>query len=199
VTASQLATAAAAFVGTTVDDLIILAVLFMVRRGTGSPSARVIIGGQYAGTVVILAVALATAAGLRSVPDQWVGLLGLVPIGFGAWGLWRLRGNGTDSRAPLASTFTRIATITFANGADTISVFAPLFRTLRTGGPLLATALFLALTGVWCVAGVVLGNNLAAVTALGRVTQWVAPIVFIAVGVFILIATGTVAAVGQAL
>lgn len=198
-TPSQLSTAVAAFVGTTVDDLVILAVLFMVRRGTGSPRARAIIGGQYAGTVAILAVALATAAGLRSVPDRWVGLLGLIPIGFGVWGLWRLRCNGTESQAPLASTFTSIATITFANGADTISVFAPLFRTLRTGGSLLGAALFLALTAVWCAAGAVLGNHLAAVTALGRVTQWVVPIVFIAVGVFILIATGTVAAIGHAL
>lgn len=198
-TGSQLATAAAAFAGTTVDDLILLAVLFMVRRGTGSPGARVIIGGQYAGTVAILVIALATAAGLRSVPDQWVGLIGLVPVGFGAWGLWRLRGNGTQSPSPLASTFTRVAVITFANGADSISVFAPLFRTVGTGGSLLAAALFLALTAVWCAAGAVLGNNLAALTALGRVTQWLVPLVFIAIGVFILVTMGAVAAVGQAL
>jgi cadmium resistance protein CadD (predicted permease) len=113
----------------------------------------VIIVGQYAGFAAILAIALAAAAGLRIVPDRWVGLLGLVPVSFGLWELWRLRGTGETSRPPLASTVTRIATITFANGADNISVFTPLFRTLHAGGSLLAAALFLALIALWCAAG----------------------------------------------
>jgi cadmium resistance protein CadD (predicted permease) len=197
VTASQLATAVAAFAGTTVDDLVILAVLFMARRTAGSPSARVIITGQYAGTAAILAIALIAAAGLRIVPDQWAGLLGLVPIGFGAWGLWRLRGTGETSRPPLASTVTRIATITFANGADTISVFTPLFRTLHTAGSLLAAALFLALTALWCAVGALLGSHRAVIATLGRITHWLVPAVFIAVGLLILITSGTLTAINQ--
>ncbi|MGH3252122.1 MAG: cadmium resistance transporter [Trebonia sp.] len=198
-TASQLATAVAAFVGTTVDDLVILAALFVLRRTAGSPSARVIIAGQYAGTAAILAVALAAAAGLRIVPEWWVGLLGLVPIGFGAWGLWRLRGTSEDFRPPLASTATRIATITFANGADTISVFTPLFRTLHTAGSLLVAALFLALTAAWCAAGALLGSHKAVTAVLGRITHWLVPAVFIAVGLLILITSGTLTAINQAL
>jgi cadmium resistance protein CadD (predicted permease) len=199
VTASQLAAAVAAFAGTTVDDLVLLAALFMVRRTTGSPRALVIIAGQYAGTAAILAIALAAAAGLRIVPDQWVGLLGLVPIAVGAWGLWRLRGTSGTSRPPLASTLTGIATVTFANGADTISVFTPLFRTIHTAGSLLAAALFLALTAVWCAVGALLGSRLAAVASLGRITQWLVPAVFIAAGLLILITGGTLTAIGQAL
>jgi cadmium resistance protein CadD (predicted permease) len=195
VTASQLATAVVAFAGTTVDDLIILAALFMVRRTAGSPHARVIIAGQYAGSAAILAIALAAAAGLQIVPDRWVGLLGLVPIGFGAWGLWRLRGTDETSRPPLASTVTGIATITFANGADTISVFTPLFRTLHAAGSLLAAALFLALIALWCATGALLGSHRAVVAALGRITHWLVPTVFIAVGLLILITSGTLTAI----
>jgi cadmium resistance protein CadD (predicted permease) len=199
VTASLLATAAVAFAGTTIDDLVILAALFVVRRTAGSPSARVIIAGQYAGTVAILAVALAAAEGLQVVPERWVGLLGLIPIGFGAWGLWRLRGTDEDSRSPLASTVTRIAILTFANGADTLSVFTPLFRTLHTGGSLLAALLFLALTAVWCAAGALLGSHRAVVAALGRIAPWLVPSVFIAVGLLILVTTGTVTAISRVL
>jgi cadmium resistance protein CadD (predicted permease) len=199
VTASLLATAVVAFAGTTIDDLVILAALFMARRTTGSPGAWVIIAGQYAGTAAILAVALAAAAGLQVVPERWVGLLGLVPIGFGAWGLWRLRGTSEDSRPPLASTATRIATVTFANGADTISVFTPLFRTLHTAGSLLVTALFLALTALWCTAGALLGSHKAVIAALGRTTHWLVPAVFIAVGLLILTTSGTLTAISQAL
>jgi cadmium resistance protein CadD (predicted permease) len=199
VTASLLATAMAAFAGTTVDDLLILAALFLSRRTSGSPRAIAIIGGQYAGFAAILGVALLAATGLRIVPDRWVGLLGLVPIGFGVWGLWRLRGSDAESRPVLASTGTRIAAITFANGADNISVFTPLFRRLHPAGALLATALFLALVGIWCGIGALLASHRAAVPTLGRVSHWLVPAVFIAVGVLILITSGTLAAIRQSL
>lgn len=195
----MLAAAALAFAGTTIDDLVILTALFMARRTGGIPPARVIIAGQYAGFAAILAIALAAAAGLQIVPDRWVGLLGLVPIGFGLWELWRLRGTGETPRPPLASTTTRIATITFANGADNISVFTPLFRTLHAAGSLLATALFLALIALWCAAGALLGSRAAVVATLGRITHWLVPTVFITVGVLILITSGTLTAIRQTL
>lgn len=194
-TASLLATAVVAFVGTTIDDVIILTALFVARSQGGLPRARSIIIGQYSGFAALLAVSLLTAAGLRILPDRWVGLLGLVPIGFGVWGLWRLRGTDEDSRPPLASTAVRIAAITFANGADNISVFTPLFRTLGTSGALLVTDLFLVLVGVWCAAAALLGTHKALVATLGRISHWLVPTVFIAVGVLILITTGTIGAV----
>jgi cadmium resistance protein CadD (predicted permease) len=184
---SLFVTAVIAFVGTTIDDVIILTALFVTCRATGRPRARAIVAGQYLGFAAILAVALLAATGLRLVPDRWVGLLGLVPIGFGVWGLWRLRGGDQDVRPALASTAFRIATITFANGADNISVFTPLFRGLRPAAALLATALFLVLIGVWCGIGAVLGGHRAVVAGLGRVSHWLVPAVFIAVGVLILL------------
>jgi cadmium resistance protein CadD (predicted permease) len=199
VAVSLLATAVVAFAGTTIDDVIILTALFMSRRTTGRPRAVLIVAGQYAGFAVTLALALAAAAGLRIVPDRWVGLLGLVPIGFGVWELWGLRGRDDDSRPPPASTLGRIAAITFANGADNIAVFTPLFRTLHATRTLLVTALFLALTGVWCVIGALLGGHRAVVVMLGQVAHWLVPVVFIAVGVLILVTTGTLTAIGALL
>lgn len=197
-TASLLATAAVAFAGTTIDDLVILAALFVARRVDRRPAAWVIVTGQYAGFVPLLAIALLAATGLRIVPDRWVGLLGLVPIGFGVWGLWRLRGNDPTTRPPLAGTVPRIAAITFANGADNISVFTPLFRTLHTTGSLLATALFLVLIAVWCAAAALLGSHHRVVATLGRTSHWLVPTVFVAVGLSILITTGTLTAIGHA-
>jgi cadmium resistance protein CadD (predicted permease) len=194
-----LATAMLAFAGTTIDDLVILAALFIARSTNGRPGAWEIVVGQYAGFVTILAVALVAATGLQIVPDRWVGLLGLVPIGFGVWGLRRWRGTDVTSAPPLAATITQIATITFANGADNISVFTPLFRSLDTAGSLLATALFLALIAVWCAAGALLGSRRALVAVLGRYTHWLVPTVFIAVGLLILITSGTLTAIRQSL
>ena len=186
-TVSLLATAVLAFAGSTVDDVIILTTLFMARRTEGRPRAWTIIAGAYAGFGAIIVVALLAATGLRAVPGRWAGLLGLVPIAFGVWGLWRLRGRHEDSRPPLASSAPRIAAITFANGADSISVFTPLFRTLHTAGSLLATVLFLILVGVWCALGAILGSHRATAATLGRISHWLVPLAFIAVGTLILI------------
>lgn len=198
-TPSLLPTAAVAFVGTTIDDLIILAALFMARRASGRPGAATIIAGQYVGFTAILGTALLAATGLRILPDRWVGLLGLVPIGFGVWGLWRLRGSEENARPPLASTATRIAMITFANGADNISVFTPLFRSLHPTGSLLITALFLALIALWCALGALLGSHGAVVAAVGRISHWLVPVTFLAVGALVLVTSATPAAIREML
>ena len=65
----MLATAVVAFLGTTIDDVIILTALFVSRRGSGLPRARSIVGGQYLGFAAILLASLLAAAGLQIVPD----------------------------------------------------------------------------------------------------------------------------------
>jgi cadmium resistance protein CadD (predicted permease) len=158
-----------------------------------------IVGGQYMGFIAILALSLAAATGLQVVPDHWVGLLDLVPIGLGAWGLLHLRGSSQEERRPLAVTGVRIATVTFANGADNISVFTPLFRSMQPAGALICSGLFLALIGAWCAAGALLGGHKRVVATLGRVTHWLVPVVFIAVGGLILMTSGVAVAVIRAL
>jgi cadmium resistance protein CadD (predicted permease) len=67
------------------------------------------------------------------------------------------------------------------------------FRSLHTAGSLLAIALFLALVGVWCVIGALLGSHRAVVARLRRISHWLVPVVFIAVGALILATSGTLA------
>jgi len=198
VTTSLLVTAVVAFIGTTVDDVIILTALFVAHRKGNGPRPVAIVAGQYLGFAVILGAALLAAAGLQIVPDRWVGLLGLIPIGFGLWGLRHARLSGA-ARPPLAATTGRIAALTVANGADNISVFTPLFRSLHLTGSLLVTGLFLVLVGVWCAAGALLGTHRLVVAALGRISHWLVPLVFIGIGVLILVTSGTIGAVRDAL
>jgi len=156
---SLLVAALVAFAATTIDDLIIVTALFTASRASGWPRPVTIIAGQYIGFGAIIGVSLAAAAGLRVVPDRWVGLLGFVPIAFGICGLWRLRCSDENSRPPLASTATGIAAITFANGADNIGVFTPLFRSLHPTGAVLTALGFLALVGAWCALGATLQSG----------------------------------------
>jgi len=197
-TVAQLVTAVIAFVGTAIDDLVVLAALFLSRRISGRPLGWVIVAGQYAGYTAILALALGAAAGLRIVPERWIWLLGLVPIGFGVRGLWRLRGADQTARQPLACSVSGIAAIALANGADNISVFTPLFRSLHTTGSVLAAALFLAMIGLWCGIGAALGANRAAAATAGRIAHWLVPLVFVGVGLLIVVDGGTLMAVRHA-
>ncbi|HWC81495.1 MAG TPA: cadmium resistance transporter [Pseudonocardiaceae bacterium] len=198
-TVSLLAAALVAFLGTTVDDVIVVTTLFMDRRVTGRPAVRTIVAGQYVGFGAVLVLALLAATGLQIVPVRWAGLLGLVPIGLGIWGLWRLGRNQGEGRAALATTVSGIAAITFADGADNIGVFTPLFRTMSMSGSVLTTVLFLVLTGVLCAVGATLGGHRTVVALLGRVASWLVPVVFIAVGAMILVSSGILATIWPAL
>ncbi|MCX4094550.1 cadmium resistance transporter [Nocardia sp. alder85J] len=172
-TVSLLVAAFVAFIATTVDDLIIVTALFTTSRATRKPRPATIITGQYIGFTAIVGISLAAAAGLHTVPDRWVGLLGFVPIGFGLWGLWRLRRTDKDSRPALASTATSIAAVTFANGADNIGVFTPLVRSLPVLGAIGTALGFLVLVGVWCGLGALLAlTGPWSQPWVGSVTGW---------------------------
>jgi cadmium resistance protein CadD (predicted permease) len=198
VTVSLLVAALVAFAATTIDDLIIVTALFTAGRTIGWPRPVTIIASQYIGFGAIVGVSLAAAAGLRVIPDRWVGLLGFVPIAYGIWGLARLWRSDENSRPALASTITGIAAVTFANGADNIGVFTPLFRSLRPTGAIVTAIAFLALVGVWCALGALLGTHRAVVATLGRISHWLVPMVFIVIGVVILITTGAATLIADA-
>jgi len=175
------------FAGTNVDDLVVLTALFLAARTHGTPRPWQIVAGQYLGFLTLVAVSAGAAAGLVIVPDRWVGLLGLIPLVLGVRGLWRARTHDGDNAAPLASGLLGVASVTIANGADNISIYTPLFRTLGVGATLLTTAVFVALLALWCAAGAWLGSHKRVIDTLRKVGHLLVPIVFIAIGAWILI------------
>jgi cadmium resistance protein CadD (predicted permease) len=69
-------------------------------------------------------ISVIAALGLTIVPDEWVGFLGLIPLGIGIWTLIRgLRRNGDDDDddSKITAVGLGVAGITIANGADNIS------------------------------------------------------------------------------
>lgn len=192
-TSSLLMAAYIAFGATAVDDLIIVTILFTSSRATGRPRPTTIVLGQHAGFAIIVGTSLAAAAGMQSISDRWVGLLGLIPIALGTRGLWRLRlrnGETTAAQPPIASSVAGIAAITLANGSDNIGVFTPLFRNLPPTTALLTAAGFMASAGALCALGALLGSHRGTVAILRKVDHWLVPAVFIAIGVLIMASTG---------
>ncbi|WP_329088470.1 MULTISPECIES: cadmium resistance transporter [unclassified Streptosporangium] len=181
-------TAAAVFAGTNVDDIIILTVLFLASKAGGVPRPWQIVTGQYAGIAALVAVSVAAALGLAVVPDRWVGLLGLVPFGMGVWGLvkaGRARRGGDDEAPRIASGVLSIAGVTIANGADNISVYTPLFRTIGPASSAVTVAVFAVLVAVWCVAASWLGSHEKVIALVERTGAWLVPVVFMVIGAVI--------------
>ena len=190
-------TAAAAFAATNIDDLIVLSLLF-ARRDQHFHS-RQIIAGQYLGFTVLVAVSLAVSAGLLALPDKLVGVLGLIPLALGVRGLCRARRADRGAQQPQADkaaiSTTGVASITIANGADNIAVYAPLFASIGFGGFAATLIVFAVLAAVWCGAGFLIGSRPAIIRGVRWAGDFAIPVVLIALGIFIIAKSGLLGAI----
>lgn len=192
---STIAAAAGMFAATNIDDIVVLTVLFLAST-RGGPRPWQIVLGQYLGFSTLVAISVVAALGLTIVPDQWVGFLGMIPLVIGVIGLVRGLRNGRDDdeaeSALKAVGLLGVAGITIANGADNISIYTPVFRTISPTDTAITIAVFLVLVAVWCLLGRAIGTNRRITEMLERIEHWLVPAVFIGLGLFILIESGVV-------
>jgi cadmium resistance transport/sequestration family protein len=189
------AAAVGVFAGTNVDDIVVLIVLFLSSRASGEPRRWQIWAGQYVGIGALVMVSAVAALGLAIVPKQWVGLLGLVPFGLGLRGLItaiRDRSEGEQLSAVVATGFGSVAGVTIANGADNISAYTPMFRTIGVGASVTTVVVFAVMVAVWCVAGSWLGSHKRVVALVGRYGRWLVPIVYMTIGVLVVTRSGVI-------
>jgi cadmium resistance protein CadD (predicted permease) len=187
-TVAVLCAAAAAFAVTNVDAFVVLTLLFAASRSTGVPRPAQILAGQCLGFAAWVGTSVLAAAGLRLVPDRWVGLLGLVPIALGLHGL--LRAHHRDPNYVPATGTLSVAGLSAANGVDNVTVYVLLFAGEPTGSELLTIGTFFVLLLGWCVAAAVIGRRKKVAALVGAVGHWVIPTVFIGVGVWVLVKSG---------
>ncbi|PPF16917.1 cadmium resistance transporter [Rathayibacter sp. AY1A7] len=187
------------FAATNIDDIVVLTVLFLASARGSLPGWRVV-AGQYLGFATLVAISVVAAAGLTIIPDEWVGLLGLIPLAIGLYGLIRTlrrRGDDDDDDDDDESSISAVgllgvAGITIANGADNISLYTPVFRTSPIPDTVVTIIVFFLLVAVWCLVARVVGTNKTVTELLERVEHWLVPAVFIGLGLFILIESGVV-------
>ncbi len=184
-----IATAAGIFVGTNLDDIVVLTVLFLSGRSTGRPTPVQVWIGQYLGIGALVALSVVGALGLTLVPDRWVGLLGFIPFVLGARGLIAAIRAPTDvdRHAPVASGLLPVFGVTIANGADNLSVYTPMFRTIGLAAGLVSVMVFAVGVALWCLAGTWLGGHPQVIEVVRRWGHWIVPVVFVAIGTVIVI------------
>jgi cadmium resistance transport/sequestration family protein len=190
-----LVAAVVVFAATNVDDMVVLTVLYLSSRATGKPAEWQIWVGQYAGIAALVAASAVAALGLKIVPERWVGLLGLVPLGLGVRSLITvLREGGARDLAPpaVATGMISVAGVTIANGGDNVSTYTPLFHTIGLTDSLITAGVFGTMTSIWCMTARWLTSHKRATAAIEQFGHWIVPAVFILIGTLILIKSGVI-------
>jgi len=181
-----------AFVATSLDNLLILIVLIGVTQRRAP-----LVASMLASTLTVM---LACVSGVLIggwLPPTLLGGLGLIPVGLGAYVLWR--GQRTEVVEPGLSArgqsgwqlFGTSYLLLLGNSGDSLAVFLPL---VAESVPAVLPAGFLvwaSATVIWVVLALLLSGNRRLARALERRGNRILPWLMIAVGVYILFNTAT--------
>lgn len=183
--------AVGAFIGTNIDDFVMLLLVVMALPRDGAQVYR-LFAGQYIGFGALLVISEAGAMALSRVPAHWLGLLALVPLSLGIRGFVRARRAPPATRVPdRLGSVAAIATLTVANGADNVSVYVPFLRQLSLTGTAAAMLVFLLMLGGTCGAAYLIGRYAQfLIPRFIQAGRWLTPAVFVAIGVALLIRMG---------
>jgi cadmium resistance protein CadD (predicted permease) len=175
------------FVGTALDNLLLLTVL-----RTSGTAGRDIVAGFIAGSLVVLALC-ATGTGLSAVlPAQYLGYLGIIPVGFGVAGLaGSLRSAATDSPPAAGSGVLGIASLQVASSFDSIAAFLPLFADTERPYGFVIAAGFAVMTLLWLLLASTLARLPGITSSIQPFERYARPIVLILVGLYVLANTRT--------
>jgi cadmium resistance protein CadD (predicted permease) len=193
---TSVATAGALFVGTNIDDIVVLAVLNVSSRSAGIPKAWQIWTGQGVGIAVLVGVSLLAALGLTLLPDNRIWLLGLVPLGLGLYKLGvavRPPASGAQPSIAVATGVMGVTAMTIANGGDNIAAYTAVFRTSSGGDIAVMLGVFGVGVVLWCAAGSWLVSHRRIAQVIQRWGHWIVPGIFIAIGVHIFYKAGVFA------
>jgi cadmium resistance protein CadD (predicted permease) len=186
---AQLGEAAALFIGTNIDDLVILSLLSAASVAGGRPRRWEIWAGQYLGLTIVTGVAVAAGRGLSLIPEQWLWLLALVPLGLGVVTLIaaiRSLRRGERPEPPSAGGVPGVAGLTIAGGGENLAAYTPFFATAAAGQIAVTAVVFAVGVAVWCLAGGLLAKHGAVTAAIARYGHWILPAVYILIGLYVL-------------
>lgn len=201
--------AVAAFAATNLDDIVLLTVYF-AQTDTTFRKWHVVLG-QYLGFMAILFVSAFGLLGALIIPETWIGLLGFLPLSMGVRRLLRTPEPASETKeivipearqtsrlATFFSPFTfSVASLTFANGADNISIYIPLFAATDISRVGITIIVFGVLIAVWCYLGYRFSRLPALAYVVKRYEHVLVPILLIALGIYIILESNTLSLLEQ--
>jgi len=176
------------FIVTNIDDIFVLMLLFSQASSQAKASngrtvkgnriyPKDIVIGQYLGFALLVLISLLATFGVTLIPDQWVGLLGLIPIYLGV--KLFIKGEDEDEGAILSS-------LNKFNKFYLSGIYIPFFSTLNNNQLVITVVTFFIMVAVWCLIGYRLARFRYVSETLEKYGRWVIPIVFIGLGFYIM-------------
>ena len=174
-----------AYISTNIDDIFVIMILL---ASAGAAKGR-LIAGHFLGVGLITLISMLGAFGLQNLPLKYVGLLGFVPIALGIKAWFHRDGEETEAKG---TGVLSMAMITLGNGADNVGVYIPLFTGFSAGERMAAVIIFAGMTALWLWLANALAEFPKIKAAIEKYKSVAIPLIFIALGVFILLDSGLV-------
>lgn len=188
--------AAAVFLSTSIDYLVILIVLYSQKRDRRRAGS--ILAGQYLGLSVLILISLIAAFALHLIPEDWiVGFLGLIPLALGIRAAVHPEGGEEAGEALSSSQKYRslavsVAALTLASGGDNLGIYIPYFTTLRPFEIGLVVLIFAVMTLLLNFVSVKIARLKKVGETIEKYQRVLVPVVFIALGIYIMAENGTI-------
>ncbi len=187
--------AAGAFIGTNLDNLVLLVALH--TRYQDHPA--IVSAGYITAMVLILGICLLIGEIGELVPLAYLGLLGIIPITTGCLALVRLfdkssqqeTGTSVVTGAMAGTVFSTLLTTQLSNSSDTILTFSVIFAESTDFFDLEIIPVFLTMVGGFAWLARYLVNHHRLSEILKRYGHYVTPFILILVGVYILTNTAS--------
>lgn len=183
------------FVSTSVDYLFLLFIAF--SQTSKKNEAWQVVIGYYLGTLALIIISLILSYALSFIPQDWViGLLGFLPI---MLGIQHIRSSRKEETRAMSAHFASpkthfiwpICFITIASGGDNIGIYIPYFLSLTSLALVGSILLLLVFTGGLLFLSYQLARLQVFSENFHRYEAIIVPVVYFALGFYILIDLGT--------
>jgi len=184
-----IALVAGSYAATNMDNLTIL-VSWMLA---GKISFAGIASGYAMATIAVLVSSTILGLSSNVIPVELIGYLGVFPIGLGIYSLiGQIRGGSrqADANTGNAAALGVAATLT-GNSADSIIIFSPMLADSKGIVDLYIVSAFVVVAAAWFWMAKVASQRVAKLDAVTNVAGWIAPLIMIYVGIYILMNTAT--------
>lgn len=212
-------TALISFVCTNVDDIFVL-MLFFSQINKSIKMYHIILG-QYLGISILLIISIIGTLGISIIPHEYVGLIGLIPIYLGINEYFRYKKESKNNelinqkedqdndlneiaekddnsittviKKIINPSVFKVVSLTLANGGDNIGIYIPLFSNMNSIEILITIITFIFLIGLWCYIAKSLSEYNFIKNNIEKYKHIVIPIIFMGLGIFIILESGTIA------
>ena len=189
-------TSIATFIATGFDEIVVLTILFVEIKD--KKNIKDVYIGQQISMIVLLLISLLAVFGFAQVPNEWIGLLGFIPLMEGLKVLLDKDNEEEYERKDILKRMKKfdsltlsIALIAIAGGAEELSAYIPFFASLDGANLIVALIIFMVLVPAWVTICREISNIKHIQDTVEKYERILIPIVFIGLGFFVLIENGT--------